>query len=611
MDWSRFQPSPLSVAPPPNQAQAALSAQLAILYAQALEISGTFNALSLPAKLPPEILSEIFLTHAARVQKDHLEHVLGQRGYAAKVQSYYKWIYVAHVCRHWREVALSCAEFKAYAVFESWTVPDYKLFDSHPFSWGPCPLTVVYHQNDHFTSTPRCPRCRDPRHVSSIALERMRGLVARHIKHFIIIIESDLNTLDLWKGLARRAAESLETLRIGLRGEAWTYHTEDRASMLIIPDKLFRSSTPQLRSLTTSYVSFSWTNTLLCPSLRHLEVTAHPGYHPSTDFADFISTLTTLTLLETLVLDCLPDMGPSIDAIADLPRLRLLQLSSRMGRITFLLSHLRLPPSTSVSIILDKNHRNPPTAFRAFGQEVSRLLRDAPPHTMSWSIPDSGFAGGFPPGVGDEGACLKVWGVTVAAPQELWVPSPDIAPRLSLKMRDTDDAICLLHHIPLAHLGALHVIGPMPSSEHWTRYFAAALDLHLLRVTGRVGYQLGTSLSRAVDHVGVAMPRLRALEFVNVRFPPPRHPDDFEDADECCCNDCEYSHHRWGKRGIDVRDLVRGLRGRRVQGALDVERISFVGCEHMKMSHMQPLLRGRSTVVFDGVVLNAEVSAGH
>ncbi|EIW61793.1 uncharacterized protein TRAVEDRAFT_44613 [Trametes versicolor FP-101664 SS1] len=608
MDRPMYQPSPLSVVPPPNQAQAALSAQLAILNAQALEISRAFNALSLPAKLPPEILSEIFLTHAVRVQQAHLDSILSDRDFAAKVRSYYKWIYVAHVCRHWREVALSCAEFKAFAVFESWTVPDYKLFDSDLKLWGPYPLTVVYHQNDWFT--PRCPRCRDPRHVSSIALDRMRGLLARRIKHLAIIIESDFGTLDLWKRLARRPAESLETLRIGLRGEAWTYHTADRASMLTIPDELFASSTPRLRSLSTSYVSFSWTNTLLCPSLQHLEVTAHPGYSPSTDFAEFISALTTLPLLESLVLDSLPDMGPSIDAVAHLPRLRLLQVTSVMDRVTFLLSHLRLPPSTSVSMTLDIHQVNTPTAFGTFAQEVSKLFKETPPHTMSWSIPDTGYAGEFPQ-ISDQGSRLKTWGKTVAAPQDLWVQNPDIAPRLSLKLRGTKDVIRLLHHVPLTRLEALHVIGPMPSSEHWTQHFAAASDLRLLRVTGRVGYQLGTALSRVVDRVGVAMPRLRALEFANVRFPPPLDPDDYQYAEVCCCDDCEYSHNRWGKRGIDVRDLVRGLRGRRAQGAQDVERISFLGCRFMKMSHMQPLLRERSTVVFDGVVLNAEVSVGH
>ena len=257
--------------------QTKLRDQLESLRIQMLEVSEQLNALSLPAKLPPEILLEIFLTHAARVQKNQLDRVLSDGKRVGKVSSYYQWIHVAHVCRRWREVALSCTEFKAYHVFETWTVPYHTLFwgvDTRAL--GDIPHSIVYHQN----TTDRCQRC-VPRSLSELGLDHIDEFLPR-IKHLAIIIEDDEGTQALWESLGV-AAETLESLRIGLRGSSWVYHTKEFESRFTIPDRLFTSCTPRLRTLTMSYVSFSWSNTLLCSSLQHLEITGHPGHEPTTE----------------------------------------------------------------------------------------------------------------------------------------------------------------------------------------------------------------------------------------------------------------------------------------------------------------------------------------
>ncbi|KAI0718114.1 hypothetical protein C8Q72DRAFT_153835 [Fomitopsis betulina] len=63
-------------------------------------INTQLNALAPVSKLPPELLSNIFLDVAVRGSADP------PRGQSRMVG---RWIHVTHVCRSWRETALQCA----------------------------------------------------------------------------------------------------------------------------------------------------------------------------------------------------------------------------------------------------------------------------------------------------------------------------------------------------------------------------------------------------------------------------------------------------------------------------------------------------------------------
>ncbi|KAI0363573.1 hypothetical protein BV20DRAFT_1116829 [Pilatotrama ljubarskyi] len=603
---SPFQRGP-SAPPRPTAAQAALQDQLAVLSAQALEISTRLNALSLTARLPPEILSEIFLTHAARVQREQLDSVMSDRGCMSRVSSYFKWIYVAHVCRHWRAVALACAEFRAFRVFEAWTVPQGVLFGPEPDKTRGFPLTVVYHQNVQY----HCERC-TTWYESSFGLQEIQRLFPR-IRHLVIVIEEDSGLRELWEYLSQ-ASESLETLRIGLRGNAWSYHTADEGSKLTLPNGLFASRTPRLRSLTTSYVSFSWSNTLLCSSLRHLEISGHPGHQGETDLGEFIATLATMSSLETLVIDCLPKAGQPVDVVAFLPNLRLLRMITSLGHAASFLSCLRFPLTTSVSLSL-QNREDTPAEFSVFVQAFSRIVQEAPLHTLSWTVPPESLC------LQDEQdeSCLRAWAGSTTAVENLWVSGPDVIdviPRLTVTERHARYTEPLLAALSLPHLKAVHLSGAISSQEQWQRAFAGAPNVALVRFSGRVGDQLGTSLSQAMvvttrgraECAAPIMPHLRTLQFSNVRLSSLRANAGLEFS--CCCDDYEESREHGGKKTIDMEDLVRGIERRRRLGADEIERIEFVDCTHMKMSHMQPLLREISTVVSDGAVLETAACSG-
>ncbi|EPS93079.1 hypothetical protein FOMPIDRAFT_1101941, partial [Fomitopsis schrenkii] len=60
-------------------------------------INTQINALAPVSRIPPELLSKIFL------------HTAGHRANPASRPQSRDWIRVTHVCRHWRETALQCA----------------------------------------------------------------------------------------------------------------------------------------------------------------------------------------------------------------------------------------------------------------------------------------------------------------------------------------------------------------------------------------------------------------------------------------------------------------------------------------------------------------------
>ncbi|KAI0650172.1 hypothetical protein C8Q79DRAFT_1006465 [Trametes meyenii] len=592
----------------PAQIQAALKDQLAFLDAQALTIRRHLNALSLPSRLPPEILAEIFLIQAALTREAHLDRVLVFAPFSARVGSYYRWIHVAHVCHYWRDVALSCSEFKAFMAFESWTVPDLVQYassasDTWCETWnGDHPLTVVYHQNGDND----CRRCSDGAWYTHSIGHRYLSSHLHRLRRLVIIIETDDGTRELWKALSETAGV-LESLRIGLRGEARRYHTEDFYSRLTLPD-LFDCRTPSLISLTTSYVSYSWSNPFLCPTLRHLEVNAHPGHLPDLDFQMFITALEELPHLETLVTDCLPHVGSlPFDKVTSLPRLRMLRTTTTTGRAAFLLFHIRLSSSASIHLDLQRSddlpHNN---SVLELARALAETIRDAPLRVMSWSVPVSGAT--LRSSTGNEpmnSSSLKAWAVTNATPGDLWVSKPDVAPRLTIIQDTIESTKTLLSSVDLAHLDALHIAGPMPAKEEWMRTFAHASNVVLLRVTGRVGSSLGTCLSRLIkrDDQGIPefpLPRLQTLQFVGMRFEPlPSSRDDIGSTafGDCCCDYCEApGDDPLGSPGLDLQVLIGGLRRRIELGGSDVEQIEFLDCFHIETSHA-----GLRTVRLDGI----------
>ena len=74
-----------------------------------LTMKRRLNSLVSITRLPPELLTEIFLHFAdlERASAVRPYHCATPYGGGHQVGSVYNWVRIAHVCHHWREVALT------------------------------------------------------------------------------------------------------------------------------------------------------------------------------------------------------------------------------------------------------------------------------------------------------------------------------------------------------------------------------------------------------------------------------------------------------------------------------------------------------------------------
>ena len=91
-----------------------LAARIQHLRSEIHALEDCYNSLSLPNRVPSEILSNIFLCLLLEGRdRDNLG------GFRANDTGGLEWIRVTHVCRHWREVALGCQTLWAHLSFAS------------------------------------------------------------------------------------------------------------------------------------------------------------------------------------------------------------------------------------------------------------------------------------------------------------------------------------------------------------------------------------------------------------------------------------------------------------------------------------------------------------
>ena len=202
---------------------------------------------------------------------------------------------MAHVRRHWRDVAMGCGALWAFLAFETrhWHSEE----DPHKRCLegaGDCPLTVFHHQN--FGNTwDLC--CRSD-YADEVGLGEIERLLPR-IRDLVVVVETDYATETLWDTLSEPAM-SPERFQVALRQETYSgyvggvlpYPTFD------LPDQLFASTTPRSQSLAIASVYFSWSNSLCSLPLRHLGII---GEDTNVDMVMFLLlVLQTLPCLEGL-----------------------------------------------------------------------------------------------------------------------------------------------------------------------------------------------------------------------------------------------------------------------------------------------------------------------
>ncbi|KZT27601.1 hypothetical protein NEOLEDRAFT_1176614 [Neolentinus lepideus HHB14362 ss-1] len=407
-----------------------------------LRLRGDRNALAPISCLPVELLSRIF-GFVVEWENEELrakyEQVLRRsiRPGNHSRKDYYrlKWIYICHVCRAWRNVALNCHVLWRRPLFFSTELTKMMLERS-----GEAEIDIIscaYPGHNPFV------------HSDSQALQLVPEQMSR-VRQLDLVL-SDLALQEFLNGCNAVPAPRLRHLSLQ------SFHSFRVAARNLthgISSNLFQRDAPNLRTLKLRGWGVDWDSPLLT-TLTHLELQSVPArWRASVE--DIVNALLRLPTLERLGLAnafrALGDM-PVSNTVANLPRLQKLMIRDEIGICAQLLERISLP--AGIPIIVSCNWV--PVTSDVVPALVQTLVRhftaesSLPPlHTVHlWLVEGK---------IGQ----MKVWRAKADGDeQESDTSAPPI---LSLTFQRPIELVqCCLHELPLAQICRLTLVAVQDS----------------------------------------------------------------------------------------------------------------------------------------------------
>ena len=232
------------------------------------------NSLAAISRLPPEILSKIFLCCAATYEPTM------------------DWVGVTHVSRHWRTVAIGCARLWTTLVFTQPRWVEEMLKRSKI-----APLVIDTRYGSYMGS-----KSTEAVHLAMNHISRVRELS---------IVSLNASFDKLFSSFPR-AAPMLQSVVLSTTTNHYADAFHDNYS---IPPELFSDDSSQLRRLELKHCNLDWTSHLL-KGLTYLKVhNTAPGTRPSMPlFLDVLDQLPTLTVLD--LDDALPHVADGSSTVS-------------------------------------------------------------------------------------------------------------------------------------------------------------------------------------------------------------------------------------------------------------------------------------------------------
>lgn len=555
----------------------------------------------------------------------------------------YNWIRVSQVCKHWRKVALDCAELWTLLVLDERIHPQlYKTILER--SCG-LPLTIILHATHNVLCCPgRCQpeAVRQSNYATAMDLFRRVLVNARNLSIFI----DRHDHRDVWKALrSLKRAEGLQSLRIRSLGYARFNDPPDVSA----PGNLI--APPSLRSLKITHVAFMWSNTLLGPNIRHLDLSKHYfRVFPTVD--ELLSALERMQQLETLFLDQVPSeefLPEGYTRQANVPCLRLLRVPLESPASSTLLPFLQLPPTTSVDLykqgrkLISSRNRDekiPEEMIVALAKATVRILKDLVVYAtdgsrFSYDKPSCTFWAGLPQDL--DTSMWQPWKDVGATPYRLnfgaslqdpvmtailaaidlqhvhmlsiWDDNPYPARALLESVRAAANLTTLsMGREACIPIGAILAgwrrppsmdanVNPRPDDDDrhpdWYGYGTPGDCDGILDDPGK---DSGSAVGAVASDTGASQvpvvcaaplfPRLQTLRLSGVDFPGsdlrPRESGRSRRIWDACYGDIEH--------GLDVRGLVKALRTRVARGAEEIVRLELDDCQCTARERLVPLV---------------------
>ncbi|EIW58221.1 uncharacterized protein TRAVEDRAFT_47389 [Trametes versicolor FP-101664 SS1] len=307
----------------------ALEAQIYTHENAIIELKSRINGMAFTARLPPEILSEIFTLVAVDYYQAKRWHHFGST-------HAYKWITLTHVCRAWREIALDTPRLWSHIVLTQPAVAKQVLARSKK---APLWLSASLNHSD------------DQRAETMDVLMKESGRLKE------LHLTGPAHTVQALSAKWRMSADLLETINISS-----DFRQFDPASLLPAPplsSDIFSGQTPKLRHLQIHRIAVDWSNPLFCNTLKTLIIHTVYDNAPSLgEFSQLLDALEAMPQLERLQLNesipRLPDdttqLSHHVQRTISLQHLRHIELFSDAIDSANLLRHISAPAELRLTV---------------------------------------------------------------------------------------------------------------------------------------------------------------------------------------------------------------------------------------------------------------------
>ncbi|EDR14561.1 uncharacterized protein LACBIDRAFT_305271 [Laccaria bicolor S238N-H82] len=524
------------------------------------ELKSRRNSLAAISRLPPEMLSKIFVCCAATHEPQQLNM---------------DWVKVTHVSRHWRTVAIGCPQLWSTLVFArpKWVEEMLKRSKMAPL--------VIDARFGYM----------GPKSTEAVRLA---------MNHISRVRELNIVSPGAWFGkLFSSVPKAAPILQILVLSTSTKHSFHDNYS---IPPELFSDDSSQLRRLELIHCNIDWTSHLL-RGLTHLKIhDTAIGTRPSTPlFLDVLEQLPTLTVLD--LKDALPHVADGSSTVSykrkvELRSLTNLYLSGSDYDCSDALTHLSVSSISTLKLYCRSTAVSDFSAILTFvsglWEPTAITLSAAKPPMRSLKLVSDGSTG----------FSLQAWPTTLSFERLSGdLASIDLSFHWSSTIppgiwNEVVGETCAA--LPLAQLASLDVSSSQMTEQTWLRRFGKLAHLRSIRAQGMAVHMLllamiaepGTTTGASVPTNSSTRNHSRNPRKMppTVYFPSLRHLT-IEDTSF----DSDYDHESAELEGL--KDCLM----ERYERKAEVRKLTLSQCHRLTAEHVDELKDIVVDVIWDGL----------
>lgn len=372
---------------------ARVTAQIAQLEKDQIDIKRRRNEVAPVSQLPPELLLKIFSYCTLALMDDEIRYIVGVDNPGSRNASkdlarlrstydelpYPNILRICHVCHAWREIASETPRLWAYIQAQGCTRPEIVQLMEGKAGQHALHLDYVGWPHWEFHGNQHTPQPKSFEAFRQICLSKLASIKS------IAVYGNRRLAIDLLT-YAPGDAENLETLI--LAHPSTNYDGSSYTSYFLVnfrANALLKGKTPNLRHLSVTGIIIPWTSPLLTysPCLTRLVLRNTQAANPERvlDLLNFLRQHPSLEILDlTLPIPDTPDLLPQSDAPADIcmPNLRELCINSEFPAPLFAMLHgIRVPKVPPVlKLIVKANRKGDSVVAERLFDRICQLLSE-------------------------------------------------------------------------------------------------------------------------------------------------------------------------------------------------------------------------------------------